>query len=166
MEGQTQSMELDDVEVRIFGFFSNWLYTQKLENENGVALSPVEHAKLWSLGQRFLTFGLRDECLRNIEKFLSDTLKEIPSLLSQLQNYAYVEAPQEEGSALRKIVLAKTLHLTNTENMDEMLAESPKIMILDFAKALLVRKARLSAKIRLLRDNISTQLSSRTLLFD
>ncbi|KAE9376528.1 hypothetical protein N431DRAFT_452943 [Stipitochalara longipes BDJ] len=134
-EGQTQSMELDDVNIQIFGNFNKWLYTQKLQNEDGVALSPVELRSCGLLDSASLYSTSKTNCT--------------PSILSELQNYAYLEAPEDEGSALRKIVLSLTLHFTNTTNVDEVLVGLPHNMILEFAKALVVHQARLSAKLQL-----------------
>jgi hypothetical protein len=54
VEGQTQSMDLEDIDGSTFGLFVNWLYIQKLERADDIKLTAEELGKLWILGQRFI----------------------------------------------------------------------------------------------------------------
>jgi hypothetical protein len=63
IEGQTQSMELDDIEADTFGLFVNWLYTQKIERADDTNLTAEELGKLWILGQRFIIPQLQNKAM-------------------------------------------------------------------------------------------------------
>jgi hypothetical protein len=62
-EGQTQSMELDDIEGATFGLFFNWLYTQEVEYPNAGVIKMLELGKLWNLGQRFIIPQLQNKAM-------------------------------------------------------------------------------------------------------
>jgi hypothetical protein len=63
VEGQTQSMKLDDIEKSTFGLFVNWLYTQKIENVDGDEMTMLKVLQLWNLGQRFLIPQLQNSAM-------------------------------------------------------------------------------------------------------
>ena len=44
IEGETQSMRLEDVDANTFGLLQHWLYTQKVEDEDDA--DPLEMSKL------------------------------------------------------------------------------------------------------------------------
>ena len=65
IEGETQTMKLDDVDAKLFGIFTNWLYTQDLMNGDGNYLSDIaDLAKLWILAQRFLMPRMQNQVMR------------------------------------------------------------------------------------------------------
>jgi hypothetical protein len=53
-EGETHTIEFDDVDVTAFGVLSEWLYTQKLANLEGELPDLATLGRIWILGDRFL----------------------------------------------------------------------------------------------------------------
>jgi hypothetical protein len=110
-EGLTQTMILEDIEVPIFGFFNNWLYTQKFETVDGESLQTIEYAKLWTLSQRFLMHDLTTTLLKKIENSIPKTAAKSAGILRDLQHYVYNVADQQEDSALKEITIKKSLYI-------------------------------------------------------
>ncbi|KAF8852839.1 hypothetical protein BDZ45DRAFT_749134 [Acephala macrosclerotiorum] len=67
IEGQSQSMTLEDISAEKFGLFVHWMHYQVIASQNGVecghtCLIPVETLiKLWVLGERFLVLQLQNK---------------------------------------------------------------------------------------------------------
>ncbi|KAL2066895.1 hypothetical protein VTL71DRAFT_1319 [Oculimacula yallundae] len=66
VEGQTQTMNFDDIDPTLFGYFVHWLYTQKLESDFGVEITAEKLVKLWILAERFIIPALQNQV---IDKF-------------------------------------------------------------------------------------------------
>jgi hypothetical protein len=136
IEGQTQSMTLEDIEPHNFGIFNNWLYTQKVENEDGNRLKLIELAKFWSLAQRFIIFDLAERLLKDMEANFASSDPLTGSTLKDFQHYAYLVAEDQEDSPLRKLAIKKTLSEINMYNIDKIIGDFPEGMLVDFTKAL------------------------------
>ncbi|PMD63524.1 uncharacterized protein K444DRAFT_660989 [Hyaloscypha bicolor E] len=125
-EGKTQSMSFEDVEAPIFGFFNNWLYTQKVVNEDGNRLQLIEYAKLWSLSQRFLMPDLQAILLKETENTLPSSDAKSGSTLKDFQQYVYLVVDQQEDSDLKKVAIKKTLSSVNRNNIDAVMNNIPE----------------------------------------
>jgi hypothetical protein len=136
VEGQTQTMTLEDVEPPIFGIFNNWLYTQKIENEDGKRLKLIDLAKFWSLAQRFMISDLAATLLRDMEGTFASSDPATGSTLKDFQQYAYKIAEQQEDSPLRKLAIKKTLCEIQAINVDKIMDNLPAEMLVDFMKAM------------------------------
>jgi hypothetical protein len=136
IEGQTQAMTLEDIDPHIFGIFNNWLYTQKLEMEDGKRLKLIELAKFWSLAQRFMIFDLMERLLKDMDGSFASSDPLTGSTLKDFQHYAYLVAEDQEDSPLRKLAIKKTLCEINMYNIDSIIGDFPEGMLVDFAKAL------------------------------
>jgi hypothetical protein len=130
-------MSFEDIEAPIFGFFNNWLYTQKVVNEDGNRLQLIEYAKLWSLSQRFLMPDLQATLLRETEKTLPSSDAKSGSTLKDFQQYVYLVVGQQEDSDLKKVAIKKTLSSVNRNNIDTVMKNFPEGMLVDFTMALL-----------------------------
>jgi hypothetical protein len=81
-EGQTQTMEFDDVDVTAFGVLSGWLYTQDISDSEGKLPDLTTLGRVWILGDRFLIPKLQNMAMEailvklnqreNIVKFCKD----------------------------------------------------------------------------------------------
>lgn len=60
IEGETQVLELEDTEPRIFGIFVNWLYVQKITDEDGQLASCSDCINLWILADKILVPSLQN----------------------------------------------------------------------------------------------------------
>ncbi|KAH9210161.1 hypothetical protein DL95DRAFT_466063 [Leptodontidium sp. 2 PMI_412] len=63
VEGQTQSMMLDDIDPVIFGSFVHWLYHRKVEAAIDINLSPEMLVKFWVMAERFLLPTLQNQIM-------------------------------------------------------------------------------------------------------
>ena len=73
VEGATQSMRLEDLDVSTFGALVHWLYTQEIEEGFGYATNSkhvkvkhfdfIAHAKLWKLAERALIPSLQNKVM-------------------------------------------------------------------------------------------------------
>lgn len=73
VEGATQSMRLEDVDVNTFGALVHWLYTQEIEDGFGYTtnskdvtvedLDFIAHANLWKLAERALIPSLQNKVM-------------------------------------------------------------------------------------------------------
>ena len=77
LEGHTQSMRLEDVESRIFGYFVQWLYDRTFpygSNLQDDELPLITYAKLWTLAGRCLVTTLQDELAMQLRVHLKARL--------------------------------------------------------------------------------------------
>ena len=63
LEGQTQAMDLPDVEAYTFGIFANWLYNQTLEQEDEQPIPLARLAKLWAHAECWLMPRLQNQVM-------------------------------------------------------------------------------------------------------
>ncbi|KAF8852848.1 hypothetical protein BDZ45DRAFT_749143 [Acephala macrosclerotiorum] len=56
LEGQSQSITLEDLDANVFALFVEWLYTQNVpaEHNTGEKVTMLQYAKLWVLAKRFV----------------------------------------------------------------------------------------------------------------
>jgi hypothetical protein len=67
IEGETQVLELEDTEPKIFGIFVNWLYTQDIIDEEGRPASCSDCINLWILADKILVPVLQNQTLGQLE---------------------------------------------------------------------------------------------------
>jgi hypothetical protein len=141
IDGQTQSIILEDVDPAIFGLVYNWLYTQNLENEHGQGLKLIEYTKIWSLARRFLFTELEGDALECVERVGPhvdiEGRPKTGSTLADFQRYAYEDAPEVQRSELQSIVILKTIKHTFPGDAHALMKTMPEDMIPQFVKALL-----------------------------
>jgi hypothetical protein len=65
-KGNTQKMELNDVDPQVFGILANWLYSQEGADAEKKTPDLVACAKLWILGDRFLMRKLQNDTMKKI----------------------------------------------------------------------------------------------------
>jgi hypothetical protein len=118
IEGQTQTMTLDDVDDSTSGLLANWCYTQKLEHATK-AIKLVELAEVWTLAERFFMpklqyYAMESMCMnhkREVQK--TDQLE-----FRELVDYAYVAEDDSEATPLKRVVIGKFLvHMTGEEGV-------------------------------------------------
>ena len=69
-------MELEDIEPKIFGIFVNWLYVQKITDEEGQLASCSDCINLWILADKILVPSLQNQALMSLEFDRSSGSKE------------------------------------------------------------------------------------------
>jgi hypothetical protein len=151
LEGETQTMTLEDVDASVFGLLVSWLYTGNIasrksrQHENNFKLYqfPIQLAKLWILGERFLMPQLQNGVVNKIFFVIDD-------LMLKLETYKSIEdeAPAElvksfvqfaysAGSTTLQRLAVSTLNDRCTEEIFmEVIDGLPKEAWLDVAKAL------------------------------
>ncbi|CAG8951813.1 hypothetical protein HYFRA_00005617 [Hymenoscyphus fraxineus] len=130
-EGETQRMELWEKSGDTFGIFVNWLYKQKIVDENGWVTSAETLIDLWLLAQRFLVPQLQNQALtllENIRGLKKENNRRLPpSMLKRIYNNT------SEDSVLRKYVIA-TWHDGVIEEKDGYL--HPRLFLLDIVNSI------------------------------
>ena len=66
IQSDAEPITLDDVEACTFGLFVNWIYYQKIRNEDGKLPGLIDLAKLWALGERFEIVALQNSTMDHI----------------------------------------------------------------------------------------------------
>ncbi len=123
-----------------FGYFVNWLYTQKLETETGEPLRLIEHAKLWVLAKRFMVEKLAKTTFKLVEDMVPDNFEGGGNTLKDFQTFAYEKSEyQPEDTPLKQFAIRKTIRYITPSNKKEVIAGFPEGMLLDFAGALVDR---------------------------
>lgn len=141
IEGQTQTMTLEDVDPSLFGLIYNWLYTQKLVDEHGQKLKLIEYTKIWYLARRLLLTELESDALECIEladpHVYTEGHPKSGSTMADFLRYAYEDAPEDQRSELQSIAIQKTIELTRPRHAHALMKFMPEDMIPDFVQALL-----------------------------
>lgn len=138
-------------ERHIMGYFVNWLYTQKVQDEHGYALKLVDLAKLYNLFNQFRVPGVTETMLQDIEDspFGSEGSGHT---LEDFQHYAYDKGDEElKDIALDRTVMEMPENATHRE-LDQILNDMPEAMVKDFTKVLMFRCGSLEKKVKKLRD--------------
>lgn len=133
-------MDLPDVDAATFGIFVNWLYNQKLEQEDGRAIPILRLAKLWAHAECWLMPELQNEVVDLMRQQMCDTAYET-AILTQLA--AQID---EDGSIpLQQLFLDQmVVDCLNAaplkkEKVDFWMELIPKNRLPSFTKALLGR---------------------------
>jgi hypothetical protein len=138
VEGETQTMTLEDVDGNIFGLFVNWLYTQKVchPGSEPEKLEVMEMAMLWTLAGRFMIPKLQNQIMPDLEFALADGIW--PEVLP-VYKYAYEveEATKLKLAAAQDLlVFIKNSGYNTVGNHVQYL---PHNMLVDFTKILLMK---------------------------
>ena len=138
IEGETQTMTLEDVDGNTFGLFVNWLYTQKVchPGSKPEKLEVMEMAMLWTLAGRFMIPKLQNQIMPDIELAMADGEWNI---IFPVYKYAY---EVEEATKLKVAAVQDLLvYIKNCghENMGKHVQDLPHNMLVDFTKILLMK---------------------------
>ena len=101
VEGQTQTLDLEDVRPYVFEVFINWIYTQTISSLRGGPLDIKWMMPLWLAGERFLVPDLQNQTLQLFEKErVRLSAITAPSAVQHIHNNS------TEGCVLRKYIVA------------------------------------------------------------
>lgn len=92
---------LENVDPCTFGLFLNWIYYQKIRNEQGKLPKLVELAELWALGERIQNAALQNATMDHIR---DEVL--YPTEFESFIQFAYEEV-EGQGNELRKLAIAR-----------------------------------------------------------
>lgn len=127
IEGQTQSMTITDVEQEEFGIFANWLYTQKLQNEDGQTPNLIMLAQSWILAERFLIPALQNQVMDEIFNCLGGTSAERQA---QFSEFADLAAEHGDGNSMLAKIASYCMVWCTIEFFDKFVDELPSAMLL------------------------------------
>jgi hypothetical protein len=127
LEGQTQSMVLEDVEEEIFALFVNWLYSQKVEDAGEEIPDQDDLIRLWVLGQRLLVPKLQDQTIDALHK-RSDEDWTAPTHMTK-----YIYDNTVEGSALRRWIVDQCTLVDPDCFVPEQIEGFPREMLFELA---------------------------------
>jgi hypothetical protein len=97
VEGQTQELELEDIQPQAFNIFVNWLYTQEIKDVHGKIPTKNKLCELWILADRFLIPKLQNQAMLYLGR--PTTQKSISTSCAQR-----VYSSTAKGSPLRNFV--------------------------------------------------------------
>jgi hypothetical protein len=112
IEGQTQSMAMEDIDSEIFGLLVHWLYTKEIRleglkegnkscNDPRVDACLIPLGRLWMLAERYL---IRD--LQNLAvSCLVHTALRFPPGFMKLAQYLHQELGEVEDHSLKRLVV-------------------------------------------------------------
>ena len=143
IEGETQTMTLEDVDGNIFGLFVNWLYTQKVCHAGFEPdkLEAIEMAILWTLAGRFMIPKLQNQIMPDLEFAMWDEECRWHIILP-VYKYAY---EVEEATKLKLAAVQNLLvYIENAEykKIGNHVQDLPHNMLVDFTKILLMKSKR------------------------
>lgn len=140
-EGNTQKMELNDVDPKVFGILANWLYSQEVTDAEKKTPDLVTCAKLWILGDRFLMRKLQNDAMRQIYGVLSSVRgKKVPAI--EFGGFCRIAAnTKPEDNPLVKIAVSM---LSSTKKIfDNCADEIPYSILLPVSKNLILCREKL-----------------------
>jgi BTB/POZ domain len=150
LEGETQTMTLEDVDASVFGLLVSWLYTgdiatrESRQHDNSFKLyqKPIQLAKLWILGERFLMPRLQNRVVDEIfiaidvmfdVKIYKSIENETPAELVK----SFVQFAYSAGSpTLQRLAVSILGHRCPEKIFMQLIDGLPKEAWLDVAKVL------------------------------
>jgi hypothetical protein len=129
IEGETQTMRMEDVTSEIFGQLNHWLYTQTIENREDVLV--LGH--LWILAERCLIPTLQIQAMDLIRTSL-DKLPPTSEKLKELIKLVY-EAEKEHHEMLRKAIFDKCA-FSPSDWLGTLIPHLPHNLLIGVTKAL------------------------------
>ncbi|RDL36028.1 uncharacterized protein BP5553_06640 [Venustampulla echinocandica] len=99
-EGQTQTLELENVFPSLFAIFVNWIYTQKIVADDNYAPTLFSLIQLWILADRLLVPKLQNKILGQLEIRRADNVPFSGETLASFYNHTVT------GSPLRRYLAA------------------------------------------------------------
>jgi hypothetical protein len=149
-EGQTQSMNLDDIDPDAFALLVDWLYTQRVESDGG---DLPTLARLWIMGGRFLMPAVQNSAMDRIYTILVDAT-ETTLAVEQFREYARLANDFSGGeNALAKVVIRK-LCATAQKRYDLWVPEISQKMLFKLSRALKVHYESLSYSFQFEMDGV------------
>jgi BTB/POZ domain-containing protein len=134
-EGNTQNMELDDVDPQVFGILANWLYSQDVSDAEKKTPDLVACAELWVLGDRFLMRKLQNDTIKQIYAILNSAhSRGVPIKFGEFCRIAADTKP--EDNPLFKI--AVNMLSSNKKTFDKCADEIPYSILLPVSKNLML----------------------------
>lgn len=105
IEGETQSMTIEDIESSAFGLLVHWIYTQSLKQDQGNdSPSVVLLAKVWSLAERFIMPRLQNVAIDQFRLGLDRVADLI--IFERLATFAYGKDLAKDNP-IRKLTVEK-----------------------------------------------------------
>ncbi|KAH8591637.1 hypothetical protein B0O99DRAFT_493831, partial [Bisporella sp. PMI_857] len=66
VEGETQSMNMENTDVDVFGKFVHWMYTKEFEGNVDSLSEAVALARIWKLAESFGVVELQNEVMKKL----------------------------------------------------------------------------------------------------
>jgi hypothetical protein len=117
LEGNPELITLTDVQTSTFGLFLNWIYYQKIRDEEGELPGLIDLAKLWAFGQRFEITALQNTTMDHIRDEV-----QYPTEFESFIHFAY--EMEGDGNELRRLAIAR-LAWTLPDSFKEILRGLP-----------------------------------------
>lgn len=100
LEVNPEPITLEDVDPSTFGLFCNWIYYQKIRNEQGKRPGLIELAKLWAFGETFQMAALQNSTM--------DLIRDEVAYPTEFESFIYFAYEIESGGdELRRLAIAR-----------------------------------------------------------
>jgi hypothetical protein len=100
LEANPKPITLEDADTSSLGLFLNWIYYQKIRNEEGKLPGLIDLAKLWVLGERFQMSSLQNDTMDHIRDEV-----QYPAEFEPFIHFVY--NMDGDGKMLRKLAIAR-----------------------------------------------------------
>lgn len=124
-EGLSQEMTLE-ADVKVFGVFSNWLYTQKILDSKGDQPDLGTLAHLWILADRFLVPVLQNRVVDS----LYDKLNSGREKVSDFLDFCKIADKHAEGDNPLTFLAASLLTWSPPGSLDRWLDQVPRLILI------------------------------------
>lgn len=140
LEGQTQTMKFDNIDVGTFGLVVSWLYHQKIEevteeNSQGTTMTfpqkPVRLAKLWVLTQRLILPVLQNAAMDALKDYAFSAQEDLLDMV----DYLYQEESVGEAVISRRFAVDTYIRIYEKPDAADMLKLMPRGMLVDVGMA-------------------------------
>ena len=100
LDHPAKPLELEDVDVHVFGLFIHWIYKQKVTNKKGQPAFQHRLMQLWVLAERLNMPALQNDAIDGIEARRVDMGEEI-----QTKTFNYIYSQTNKSAMLRKYLV-------------------------------------------------------------
>ena len=100
LDANPEPITLQDVDPSTFGLFCNWIYYQKIRNEQGSVPGLLELARLWVLGEQFQVPALQNAAMNKIREEIT-----YPADFEPFMLFAY--SLESQGVELRRLAISR-----------------------------------------------------------
>ncbi|CZR61819.1 uncharacterized protein PAC_11716 [Phialocephala subalpina] len=139
IEGQSQSMTLEDVGIEEFGSFVHWMHYGVIASKHGVESGDVPLIptkvliKLWMLGERFLVPQLQNDAMDILYNRVKNRYS---NFLDNFKDFHDIMGDSEAPAPLRQFVLDGLLSCPESQLTDKVLDAMEPEMMKDVVRAL------------------------------
>jgi hypothetical protein len=129
LDRPAQPLELEDIDLDVFGLFIQWIYSQKVTNEEGEPAFQHQLMQLWVLAERLNMPALQNDAIDGIQARRLVMGEEF-----QTKTFNYIYANTIKGAMLRKYLVDICVPRLNSLKFKVLQQHFPKEMLDEIAE--------------------------------